>query len=123
MSPHFKEIGERLGPFDLTLMETGAYDPMWMDVHMGPEQAVLAHQDLRGHVFLPVHWGMFNLAFHGWTEPVERTLAAAAEVGIPVALPRLGESITLDSYPNQKWWPDTPWQTKNEVPITSSGLK
>ena len=123
MSPHFKEIGERLGPFDLTLMETGAYDPMWMDVHMGPEQAVLAHQDLRGHVFLPVHWGMFNLAFHGWTEPVDRTLAAAAEVGIPVALPRLGESITLDSYPNQKWWPDTPWQTKNEVPITSSGLK
>ena len=90
---------------------------------MGPEQAVLAHQDLRGDLLLPVHWGMFDLAFHGWTEPAERILAAAAVHGIPVALPRPGESITLDAYPSQKWWPDTPWQTMAETPITSSGLK
>lgn len=40
MFPGFAEIGERLGPFDLTLMESGAYDALWPDVHLGPEQAV-----------------------------------------------------------------------------------
>lgn len=67
MHPGFKQIGDRLGPFDLTLMEVGAYNQMWVDVHMGPEQAVQAHRDLRGKVMMPVHWGTFDLALHAWT--------------------------------------------------------
>ena len=43
----FAEIGRRFGPFDLTLMETGAYDPQWPYVHMQPTETVQAHQDLR----------------------------------------------------------------------------
>jgi L-ascorbate metabolism protein UlaG (beta-lactamase superfamily) len=74
-----REIGRRLGPFDLTMIEAGAYDALWADVHLGPEQAVLAHRLVRGDVMLPVHWGLFDLALHGWTEPMERVLAAAAQ--------------------------------------------
>lgn len=52
-----KRIGERLGPFDLTMIEVGQYHQKWPDWHLGPEQAVLAHQWVRGKTMLPVHWG------------------------------------------------------------------
>ncbi|RME20429.1 MAG: MBL fold metallo-hydrolase, partial [Deltaproteobacteria bacterium] len=58
--PGMKEIGERLGPFDIAMVEVGAYDKTWPDWHSGPEQAVLAHQWLRGEVFLPIHWGLWS---------------------------------------------------------------
>jgi L-ascorbate metabolism protein UlaG (beta-lactamase superfamily) len=51
----------------------------------GPEQAVLAHRLVRGAVMLPVHWGLFDLALHGWTEPMERVLVAARAAGVRVA--------------------------------------
>lgn len=122
MFPGFAEIGDRLGPFDVTLMEVGAYNPDWTDVHMGPEQAVEAHQRVRGGVMVPVHWGTFNLAFHSWTEPAERVRAATEALGIPVAYPRPGESLTLMDPPSTPWWPSIPWKTATEVPIRSSGL-
>ena len=75
--PGMKTIGERLGPFDLTMIEVGQYDRAWPDWHIGPEQAVLAHQLVRGKVFLPIHWGLYALAYHGWTEPAERARAEA----------------------------------------------
>ena len=123
MFPGFEEIGERLGPFDITLLETGAYDAAWPDVHMGPEQAVKAHQMVGGGLMVPVHWGTFALAFHGWTEPVERVLAAAAEADVSVVTPRPGESITVSAQPGiQKWWPTLPWKSAKERPIVSTGL-
>ncbi len=119
----FAEIGERLGPFDITMMEAGAYNVDWPDVHMGPEQAVKAHQMVRGKILMPVHWGMFALAFHGWTEPVERVLAAAEEVDVTVATPKPGESITVEANPGvNRWWPALPWKTAEEDPIKSTGL-
>lgn len=123
MFPGFKEIGERLGPFDVTLMETGAYDAAWPDVHMGPEQAVKAHQMVLGRLMIPVHWGTFSLAFHSWTEPVERVLAAASRDSVSVTTPRPGESIRVSARPGiQRWWPDLPWKTAEERPVVSSGL-
>lgn len=123
MFPGFAEIGERLGPFDATMVESGAYNALWADVHLGPEQAVDAHVMARGNVMIPVHWGLFDLALHGWTEPIERVLAAAAERGVTVAAPRIGESIEPhDPPPPQRWWPDIPWQTAAEAPIVSSHL-
>ncbi|GAB5536511.1 MAG: MBL fold metallo-hydrolase [Rubricoccaceae bacterium] len=122
LTPEFAEIGARYGPFDLTLIESGAYDASWSDVHLGPEQAVAAHQMVRGRVLMPVHWGMFDLAMHGWTEPAERIRVAAAARGIPVALPRPGESVTPDSYPSDRWWPERPWQTAVEAPANSTNL-
>ena len=123
MQNEFSEIGERLGPFDLTMIESGAYDKLWPDVHLGPEQAVIAHVHARGEVMLPLHWGLFDLALHSWTEPVERVLAAAEKHGVRVAAPRPGgmfEPAHIQAV--ERWWPDLPWQTAEEAPVISTGL-
>ncbi|MEM6784569.1 MAG: MBL fold metallo-hydrolase [Bacteroidota bacterium] len=122
LTPSFAEVGERLGPFDLTLIEIGAYNAAWSDVHLGPEQAVAVHRMVRGTVMMPVHWCTFDLSLHGWTEPVERLRAAAGPLGIPVALPRPGEHVTLDAVPTTPWWPTLPWDSASEAPAVSTGL-
>jgi L-ascorbate metabolism protein UlaG (beta-lactamase superfamily) len=73
----FKHIGEQYGPFDLTLMETGAYNVEWPHVHMQPEQTLQAHIDLKGRWLLPIHNGTFDLSMHAWHEPFDRILALA----------------------------------------------
>lgn len=107
----FKQIGQHLGPFDITLMPMGAYNVGWQAIHLNPEEAVEAHQDLRGGLMLPIHWGTFNLAFHAWTEPAERLLEAARRAGIKFAVPRPGERVTPEKAPApRRWWPKVPWQ-------------
>ncbi|MGB3616986.1 MAG: MBL fold metallo-hydrolase, partial [Catalinimonas sp.] len=102
---HFKQIGERLGPFDLTLMECGQYSEYWPELHMNPEETARAHLDAGGRVLLPVHWGAFNLSLHGWTEPVERLLRAAGPAGISVATPMIGQTWQLGTEPpTLPWW-------------------
>ncbi len=119
----FREVGERLGPFDVALMEVGAYNQAWADIHLGPEQAVQAALDARAQLMLPVHWATFDLALHGWTEPGERTLVAAREAGLPLALPRPGESIDIANPPEAaRWWPDLAWETAEGAPVVSSGV-
>lgn len=110
-SDGFKEIGRRFGPFDVTLMETGAYDANWPFVHMQPEETVQAHRDLRGRWLLPIHNGTFNLAMHGWTEPFERVVALAAAQGVSLTTPRMGERIDLHAPPAM-----TPWWREVEQP-------
>ena len=122
LTPEFAEVGRRLGPFDMTFVEAGAYDAAWADVHLGPEQAVAAHRMVRGGLMVPVHWGLFDLALHGWTEPAERVRAAATRAGVRVAFPRPGESITLERASSRAWWPDLSWETAAEAPAVSSGL-
>jgi L-ascorbate metabolism protein UlaG (beta-lactamase superfamily) len=95
-SPHFAEIRRRLGSPDLTLMKVGAYGDTWLDIHMDPESAVQAHQDLGGAVLLPVHWATFDLSYHAWEEPIARTLAAARANAVRVVTPRVGEPVDLD---------------------------
>ena len=122
MFPGLVDIGERLGPFDATMIEIGAYNAAWADVHLGPEQAVLAHRAVGGGLMLPTHWGTFNLSLHGWTEPVERLMVAARQQGIALAIPRPGESIEPDSPPElTRWWPSLPWETAEQSPVLSSG--
>ncbi|MEM1413960.1 MAG: MBL fold metallo-hydrolase [Myxococcota bacterium] len=123
MFPGFAEIGERLGPFDLAMVEAGAYDALWRDVHIGPEQAMLACEMVRAKVVLPVHWGTFNLALHGWTEPIERIVRAARATGLTLTTPRPGESVELGrALPSEKWWPDLPWEDAKEAAVVSSAL-
>ncbi|HBS06165.1 MAG TPA: hypothetical protein DEA96_14450 [Leptospiraceae bacterium] len=101
----FKEIGERLGPFDVSLMAIGAYDDRWAFVHFTPEEALQAHKDVRAKKFVPVHWGTFNLAFHGWTEPAERTLETARKDSIEVWTPRPGQSVSPPmDIATSRWW-------------------
>ncbi len=104
--PAFAAIGAQHGPFDLTLLPVGAYSPQWPAIHMDPEEAVRAHGDLGGKVFLPIHWATFNLAFHAWAEPVERLLAAARRSEVEVVVPRPGERLDLTSATpsTPDWW-------------------
>jgi L-ascorbate metabolism protein UlaG (beta-lactamase superfamily) len=115
------EIGTKLGPFDLTMIEVGQYNRAWPDWHIGPEQAVTAHQWVGGKVMLPVHWGLFALAFHAWTEPVERAVAAASAAGVPLLTPRPGQSVEPSAPPPpDRWWPPLSWHRAAEDPIVSS---
>jgi L-ascorbate metabolism protein UlaG (beta-lactamase superfamily) len=115
------DIGERLGPFDVTLIESGQYDAMWPDWHIGPELAVLAHQKVRGKVMIPVHWALFKLANHSWTEPGERVLAAARCYGVNALFPRPGEPVepSIDQRPSA-WWPQIAWKTAEETPVVAT---
>lgn len=101
----FKTIGDRYGPFDVTLLETGAYDRQWADVHMQPEQTLQAHLDLRGRWLLPVHNGTFDLAMHAWNEPFERIQALARARDVKLATPVMGERVALEApRTGRAWW-------------------
>lgn len=103
--PGIAEIGTAYGPFDLTLIKIGAYGEAWPDIHLTPEQAVDAHEKLRGKLLLPIHWGTFNLAFHGWNEPAERVVAAATKDGMQLVMPKPGESVEpAMARPVEPWW-------------------
>ncbi|PIM51834.1 hydrolase [Roseateles chitinivorans] len=101
----FKTIGERFGPFDLTLMETGAYDPRWPYVHMQPEQTMQAHVDLRGRRLLPIHNGTFDLAMHRWQDPFERISALARLRKVELVTPVIGAPLAIEEPgPTPAWW-------------------
>ncbi len=124
LHPGLEEIGERLGPFDITMMDSGAYDSTWTDVHLGPEQTVVAHRMVKGDVLLPVHWGLFDLGNHAWTEPMERVLSAAERKGVRVVSPRPGESVELaDVESFEPWWPSIPTATLEEDPVWSTSVE
>jgi L-ascorbate metabolism protein UlaG (beta-lactamase superfamily) len=103
--PHFKEIGEKYGPFDLTMMECGQYDKLWADIHMTPEQTLQAHLDLRGKRLIPMHWGAFVLSLHAWDDPILRIQQAAKTSGATIIAPAIGQTITLSSSEQlEPWW-------------------
>jgi L-ascorbate metabolism protein UlaG (beta-lactamase superfamily) len=103
------------------MIEVGQYNRAWPDWHIGPEQAVTAHAMLRGKVMLPMHWALFQLAPHGWTEPVERAVAAGAAAGATIVTPKPGESVEPGATSAAvRWWPQLPWMTAAEHPIRST---
>jgi L-ascorbate metabolism protein UlaG (beta-lactamase superfamily) len=101
----FKEIGDKFGPFDLTMIETGAYDKDWSTIHMLPEESVQAHIDLKGKHLMPIHNGTFDLAFHAWYDPLVRINKLTNEKSIPLVTPIMGQIININNIeetPN--WW-------------------
>ncbi|MCX2449829.1 MBL fold metallo-hydrolase [Pedobacter sp. PLR] len=104
---HFKQDGDKYGPFDLAILECGQYNPYWPMIHMFPEQTVQAAIDLKAKVLLPVHWGKFTLALHDWNEPVIRAVKKGEEMNLKITTPMLGEAIVLDQdYPVKRWYLD-----------------
>lgn len=104
-SPHFKEIGERLGPFDITMMENGAYNEMWAAVHMTPEESIQAHKDVKGKLMVPIHNGTFDLALHPWYEPFDRVADLSWEHTVHIATPKMGERLEVGTRrTNELWW-------------------
>jgi len=101
----FAEIGEEHGPFDVTLMPVGAYNTVWPDIHMNPEDAVQAHVDVNGGLLVPIHWCTFRLAPHPWAEPIERLLAAADAAHVAVAVPKPGGRVDPTATAEfEPWW-------------------
>lgn len=105
--PEFGVIGERCGPFGLTMIPIGAYDPRWFMrvVHVNPEEAVQIYQDLIAPhpdathpVMLGIHWGTFRLTFEAMDEPPRRTTERWREVGLDeerLWIARFGETRWL----------------------------
>lgn len=103
--PHFKEIGERFGPFDFAMMECGQYNERWEAIHMMPEQTVQAALDIQTRQMMPIHWAAFTLAPHEWYQPAERVSKAALENNMPLITPEVGETFVLGSeMSSAKWW-------------------
>lgn len=102
---HFKEIGDRLGPFDLTFIDAGQYNERWRAVHNLPPEVMDAFSDLRGNILVPIGWGMFTLALHDWYEPPVEISARALDAGVSVAIPRFGEWVDIrQRLPDNRWW-------------------
>jgi L-ascorbate metabolism protein UlaG (beta-lactamase superfamily) len=103
----FAEIGAQYGPFDLTMLEIGAYNDLWKQIHMGPDGSAQAFRALGGAgLLMPIHWGLFDLALHAWRQPIERMLELADAEGLKLWTPmpglpsEVGASVVLRS----DWW-------------------
>lgn len=102
---HFKEIGEKYGPFDVAFMENGQYNQKWRAVHLLPEETVQAFYDLKAKQLFPIHWGMFDLSLHTWDEPILKVKQASKEKDFKLISPRIGEVVLVnDLYNSQEWW-------------------
>ena len=102
--PGFTEIGERFGPFDLTMLEIGASNPLWADIHMGPEGAVRSFGALGASgLLMPIHWGLFDLALHPWTEPIQHIFnVKGLKLWSPT--PGLPSEVVSDKEIRSEWW-------------------
>ncbi len=106
LTTEYRSIREQLGPFDVVMLEIGAFHPAWGDIHLGPDNALKAHAMLGG-VFMPVHWGTFALAMHAWDQPAERLLELASHADTQLLMPLLGqpaEPAHVESV--APWWRD-----------------
>jgi L-ascorbate metabolism protein UlaG (beta-lactamase superfamily) len=102
--PGFQEIGERFGPFDLSMLEIGAFDPLWADIHMGPEGAVRSFRALGGHgLLMPIHWGLFDLALHPWKQPIE-SIYSVAGVKLWSPTPGVPSEVMPGEELRSDWW-------------------
>ena len=104
--PHFEELAQRFGGFDLAALDMGQYDPRWPYIHMTPEEAAQAAKDLHAKVLLPAHVGRFTIARHAWTEPFERISAASEGKHYRLATPLIGKRLRVgdDGQRFARWW-------------------
>lgn len=117
LTTEYQTIGERLGPFDLVMLEVGGLHPSWGDMHLGPQNALKALTLLGGGAFLPVHWGTFSLAMHAWDQPAEALLELGPKAGARLLMPRLGEPVE-PAYADgtEPWWRAVDTTTQEPTP-------
>lgn len=102
---HFKEIGDKYGPFDVAFIENGQYNHAWKAVHMMPEESAQAYFDLKAELYIPVHWGMFNLSLHNWYDPIEEIHILSQKQGLRLATPQIGELLEItEETQTKQWW-------------------
>lgn len=103
-APHFVEVGEKLGPFDLCITECGQYNSLWHAIHMYPEEAVQAALDVHAKKAIPFHWAGFRLSPHPWKEPIERFITSAEKAKLDIATPKIGQLFTVQDANFNPWW-------------------
>ncbi|HEV3164615.1 MAG TPA: MBL fold metallo-hydrolase [Isosphaeraceae bacterium] len=121
LTTEYATIRERLGSFDLVMLEVGGFHPSWGHIHLGPERALDALTLLGGSTFLPVHWGTFALALHDWDQPAETLLTLGPKKGADLLMPRLGEPVEpAHAHKLTPWWREAdsrePVQHPSETP-------
>lgn len=106
LTSEYRDIRERLGPFDLAMLEIGAWDPAWGDMHLGPENALKAVAFLDADVFLPIHWGTFRLAMHPWDQPAEVLYSQGSKGRTRLVMPQLGDPVEPRRVSGsvEPWW-------------------
>jgi len=104
--PHFSQIGQSYGPFDWVTLDTGQYNPRWAFMHMQPEEAAQAAEDLRARAYTPGHVGRLTISDHDWDEPFKRISAASVGRSYALWTPEIGRPIYLDGRPQHfaRWW-------------------
>jgi L-ascorbate metabolism protein UlaG (beta-lactamase superfamily) len=105
--PGFAEIGRQFGPFDLTMLEIGAFNELWKSIHMGPDGAAEAFAAMGASgLLMPIHWGLFNLALHAWRQPIERITQLADTNGIKLWSPAPGvpTEVIAGEQVRSDWW-------------------
>lgn len=103
---HFAQIAQKYGHFDIAMLENGAYNRAWAQIHSMPEQSAKNASVLGARAILPIHWAKFDLAYHKWSEPMERLVRASKEAGAKytIATPLVGEVFNLSNLPQNRWW-------------------
>ncbi len=100
----FRDIGQSYGPFDLSMLEIGAFDPLWADIHMGPEGAARSFQLLGGKgLLMPIHWGLFDLALHAWTQPIE-VIRGIDDLKLWSPTPGVPTAVVENEEVRSDWW-------------------
>ena len=100
----FHEIGKSFGPFDLVMLEIGASNPLWADVHMGPEGAVRSYRAMEGSgLFMPIHWGLFDLALHHWRQPIE-SIFSVEDLKLWSPTPGEPTDVIVHQELRSEWW-------------------
>lgn len=103
---HFKEIGNKYGPFDLAILELGQYHENWKFIHMLPEHFFLAANDLKAQKVMGVHNSKFALGKHAWFDPLETITELSKDSKIPLLTPMIGEPLNLNDSTQTftQWW-------------------
>lgn len=106
---HMAKIGEQFESFDLAVLDMGQYDDRWRYIHMTPEEAAQAAEELHARVLLPAHVGKFTIAAHSWDDPFERIVRASEGKRYRLATPRIGEPLDLaaEQQTFDRWWRQT----------------
>jgi len=116
LTDEYADIARRLGPFDLVMLEVGAFHEAWGHIHLGPENALAALELLGGGRLLPVHWGTFNLGLHAWDEPAETLLELAPRRGADLVMPRLGQAVEPARVEMiDPWWREIAAESRERV--------
>ena len=77
-------------------------------MHMMPDDNLKAFRDLKGKILVPIHNGTFDIAFHPWSEPMEKVMSLALKENIQLLIPMMGQIIDINNIPETIQWWDTP---------------